>query len=248
MNASHVIKTPHLPKGKVTRILIGERYRSRLEAPLKCRGIEVLWIPDNPDVDPRLGGHADLSVIHMGDNLLVAERYTFVNLLTIEGLEIKLAAAAQGAEYPADSGLNGCILDDALIHNPLYTDRAVLENLSGRKIITVNQGYAKCAVCVINERAIIASDAGICRAAAKFGIDALLISPGHIVLDGFDCGFIGGSTFKLSRHELAFTGRLHGHPDETAILNYLSEKAVSPVFLSERPIFDIGSAIPLFES
>ncbi|NCB52379.1 MAG: hypothetical protein EOM54_10960 [Clostridia bacterium] len=228
-------------------MLIGERYRDKLNAPLKTRGIEAIWLPENKNVDPRLSGHADLSVIHLGGDKLVAQGDECVNILTNRGFDVIPSTSPQRAEYPADAGLCGCILGEFFIHNPQLSDKAVLKNLGSRKIISVNQGYAKCAVCVVAEKTIITSDAGIAGSAESNGIEVLKIRPGHIGLEGFGYGFIGGSTFKLSEHEMAFTGTLSDHPDSIAIIDFLGLKGITPVFLTDSPIFDIGSAVTISE-
>ena len=69
---SKCVNVPHLPEGKVGLIAIGERYRERLGRALDARGIEVIWLPDARDVDARLAGHADLSLLHLGGNRLVS--------------------------------------------------------------------------------------------------------------------------------------------------------------------------------
>ena len=51
--------------------------------------------------------------------------------------------------------------------------------------------------------------------------------------------------FKLSPERMAFTGRLDLHPDRARIEAYLRGRGVEPVYLTERPAFDIGSAVPL---
>lgn len=64
--SARYIKTPHLPEGKVGLCALGAKYRDLLEKPLVKRGISALWLPDNPNVDPRLAGHADLMLLHLG--------------------------------------------------------------------------------------------------------------------------------------------------------------------------------------
>ena len=75
----------------------------------------------------------------------------------------------------------------------------------------------------------------------------LLISPKGVGLEGFDCGFIGGAAFKISRELLAFTGRLDEHPDRGAILAFLDRHGVRPLYLTDRPAFDIGSGLAITE-
>jgi hypothetical protein len=228
--------------------MIGERYLEKLGTALESMNTEVIWIPDNPNVDPRLRGHVDLSLIHLGGNMLVGQGNHIVNILTNKGFEIVPAETAQRAEYPNDAGLNGCIVGPVFLHNTACTDKAVLLGLGERKIIHVNQGYTKCSVCVVDERSIITSDFGIAAAARQNGLDVLTIRQGYIELPGFEFGFIGGSAWKLSEHALAFTGRLDDHPDKDRILDYLTARVIEPVFLTDGPIFDIGSAIPIIEA
>lgn len=91
------------------------------------------------------------------------------------------------------------------------------------------------------------ADRGIGLAARKAGLEVLLIDPGHVALEGFSYGFIGGAVFKISRSKLAFTGTLDKHTSKKEILNFLENHQVEPVFLTEKPIFDIGSGIPIIE-
>ena len=75
----------------------------------------------------------------------------------------------------------------------------------------------------------------------------LEIAPGHIELEGFEYGFIGGAVFKLSKRELAFTGRLDAHPDYNNIIAFLDARGIAPIYLTDAPAFDVGSILPLIE-
>lgn len=224
---------------------IGERYRTLLEKPLKNLGINVLWLPNNPDVDPRLAGHADLSLYTKNDTIIAAHgTYPYiVNSLTKTNLSV-LPAREQRKLYPHDAGLCVCSTGKYDIYNPRTIDPCVLEVLDGIPI-HVNQGYSKCSVCVVSPDGIITSDPAIASKAMAAGMDVLHITPGHILLDGFDYGFIGGASFSLDEETLAFTGTLASHPDESAILAFLKKNGVKPIFLTNIPIFDIGGAISL---
>lgn len=46
---------------------------------------------------------------------------------------------------------------------------------------------------------------------------------------------------------MAFTGRLDRHPDWVKIGEFLYIRGISITFLTDRPAFDIGSAVPLTE-
>ena len=63
------VEKPNLPE-MVDTILIGEKYTELLENPLEKLGINAVPIPGNGYIDSRLSGHGDLSVLHMGGNIL----------------------------------------------------------------------------------------------------------------------------------------------------------------------------------
>ena len=76
----------------------------------------------------------------------------------------------------------------------------------------------------------------------------LKIRPGYIDLPGFDYGFIGGASFKISDTKLAFTGRLDSHPDAELITEFASLHNVDIVYITDKPAFDIGGVIPITEA
>ena len=215
---------------------IGEKYRERLEKPLAALGVCAYWLPDNPNVDARLSGHADLMLLDLGGGRVL----TYLDSLPDIGLEV-VKVEGQGRAYPDDARLCACVVGRFCIHDLRISD----PHITGFELIQVRQGYARCSTCVVDESSIITSDAGIAKAAARHGIDVLGIRPGYIELEGFDTGFIGGASFKLSPEHLAFTGRLDAHPDRARIEDFLRERGVEPVYLTDMPAFDIGSAVPL---
>lgn len=218
---------------------IGEKYRERLEGPLAALGICTFWLPDNPNVDPRLSGHADLMLLDLGGGRVL----TYLDSLQDIGLEV-VKIEGQGRVYPDDARLCACVVGRFCIHDFRISD----PHITGFERIQVRQGYARCSTCVVDEGSIITSDAGIAKAAARHGIDVLGIRPGYIELEGFDTGFIGGASFKISSGRMAFTGRLDSHPDRGRIEDFLRERGVEPVYLTDSPAFDIGSAVPLTAS
>lgn len=247
------IETPHLPKSKVKHLIIGEKYRAVLENALLSRGIEPVWMPDNPFVDPRLSGHCDLSIVHAGGKRLFASEYLrhtdFTDRLSALGAELEFCGNAKSAEYPHDAGLNFCILSDKLICNRKTANAGIVNKLTIERagIIQTNQGYTKCSVCVIDAGHIISSDLGICKKCENLGIAVEFVSGAHIKLDGFGSGFIGGAAFKVAADKLAFTGAITDASVKADIEQFLNELGVSADYLTCEQTFDIGSAIPLTE-
>lgn len=246
------VEKPNLPEMADT-ILIGEKYLKILEKPLEKLGINAVSVPANGFVDPRLSGHGDLSVLHTGGNVLWLTPYLresrFADRLNSMGFALNFPEMLQSAAYPGDAQLNVCICGKYAICNKSIVPTEIVSNLtdSGFEILDCRQGYAKCSVCVVTEGAIITADRGVEAVAREAGLDVLLIDPGYIALDGFKHGFVGGSSFKISRGKLAFTGTLDAHPSKKDILHFLKAHEVEAVYLTKRPIFDIGSGIPIIE-
>lgn len=245
---------PNLPLN-CSAVIYGEKYAEILQKPLESLHIEGILLPSNPNIDPRLAGHADLSALHAGGERLFLAPYlrgsAFASQLQACGAELVYAAIRQEREYPHDAQLNLCVSGQHVICNPKTSDTSIVEYLTilaGKKRIPVKQGYSRCAVCVVDAGSIITADRGIAAAATANGLQVLLIQPGHIRLDGFSYGLIGGAAFKLASDQLAFTGSLDRHPDKEAIGAFLTARCIEPVYLTQEPIFDIGSAIPILEN
>lgn len=243
----------NLPK-RAEHVIIGAKYARLLEEPLKLRGITPLFVPDNPNVDERLSGHADLSVFHAGGEEIWLAPYlresAFAARLAALGARVHIADIAQSAAYTHDAQMNIAAVGGAFIYNPKASYTPVVEHLAnvrGMRGAPVRQGYAKCSVLIVDEQSLITSDAGIARAARAAGLNVLEITSGYVTLDGFAHGFLGGAGFKLSADTLAFTGTLDHHPDKSRILAFLAARGMTAVYLTELPVFDIGSAIPITE-
>ena len=250
---SGFVRLPGLPKA-AEAVIIGEKYAEILQNSFEIREISTILVPNDPCVDPRLSGHADLSVFHAGgERLFLApylKRTAFHNRLAELGAELVFPEIVQRPDYPRDAQLNACVVGKRLICSPKVTANEIVDfftNEANTESISVRQGYVNCSVCVVDEGSLITADRGIARAAEQHGSDVLLISSGSIDLPGFACGFIGGAAFRLSEHTMAFTGVLDRHPDKEAILSFLDRHGLEADYLTNRPIFDIGGAIPLIE-
>ena len=224
-------------------VIIGEKYKKALEPGLERLGAFVLWLPDNPLVDPRLSGHADLSAVLVPGRGLVLAPYLketeFPHAVDKLGFDYSFANIEQGMKYPQDAYLNVCCVGEYMIANPKTAYNAIL----GKKTIAVKQGYSRCSVCVVSDDAVITADRGIAEA-VKDKLDVLLVSPGYVSLAGFECGFLGGAAFK-SDGKLCFSGRPDAHPDKDRIIAFLAKHHVSPVYLTDGALFDFGGAVVL---
>ena len=246
----HFVKTPNLPLGNVCVVAIGEDYAEEIGSALSSYGIITIACPSNSHVDERLKSHIDLSVLHTAENRFIISsailQSGFIDELKLLGASLCISSAEISPNYPNDAALCALSAGDRLFHNLKCSDKFLLE-ISHYKKIHVNQGYTKCSACLISNTAAITSDLGLAKAMKSEGFDVLEICSEGIELAGFDQGFIGGAAFKISQDKLAFTGVLANHPDKSAIEKFLDYHKITPVFLTAKPIFDIGSALPIIE-
>lgn len=241
----------------VALVAVGIRYRGILEDALTRLRIAALWLPDSNLLDPRVCGHADMMIHHLGGEKLAVSADTYDSFINSPkfseymGLTWKIHNSGQALqnEYPHDILFNSLRIGSYLFAHIKHTDVRILEYCEQNSIKTVDvrQGYAKCSVCIVQDHAAITADSGIATVMRREGLDVLLIRAGFIDLPGFDHGLIGGASGKIAADRIAFTGRLDLHPDCREILRFLDKQNVQPVFLAERPCFDVGSIIPLTE-
>lgn len=240
------VDIPHLPNGRVSRLILGEKYKKVLETPLLEQNITPIWLKSNGFVDRRLSGHCDLMAVHMAKNELSVIENNANDCLDINNIKLNIIPNMQQPQYPYDASLNFCIVGKHVIFNPKTANIELIDSLGLTKL-ECKQGYTKCSVCVADENSIITSDNAIANIVLHAGLDVLKISNNIVALDGFEYGFIGGASFKINKTQLAFTGMIEDKTERYRIESFLSERGINPVYLTDRRIFDIGSAIPLTE-
>jgi hypothetical protein len=148
------------------------------------------------------------------------------------------------AKYPGTIPYNAAVFGNYFMHNLSFTDTLLLEKARGKglTLIDVAQGYTKCNTVVVDDNAIITSDPGIAAAASMFGIDVLTISQGHVLLEGFDYGFLGGASGRIG-DKIYFNGDLSAHPDCQQIITFIASRGLHAKFFPVYPLEDIGSII-----
>ncbi len=95
---------------------------------------------------------------------------------------------------------------------------------------------------VVDRRSIITSDRSIHKSAQENSVESLLICEGHIVLRGYNHGFIGGASGK-SGDTIFITGTIDHHPDRDKIYNFIETRGKSIKILSDDRALDTGSIL-----
>lgn len=161
-----------------------------------------------------------------------------------------------GHRYPENIIYNAACTGRFFIHNIKYTDPELLDLAGGLEIIDVPQGYTKCNTLIVDEKSIITSDVGIYNSCyskpatvtSDYNVnknpelDVLLIEPGHILLQGFNYGFIGGAAGRIG-DTIIFNGDITQHPDHEKIAAFIEGRDLKIKYFTEYPLEDIGSII-----
>ena len=144
--------------------------------------------------------------------------------------------------YPCTARYNAARVGNVLFHALEHTDPRVLEETEKRalKAVDVSQGYTRCSVVPVGEKALVTSDENIAVRAGEAGLEALLVRPGHVELPGEKYGFIGGASGVTPEGVVVFLGDLRKHPDHPSIRGFFSRHNVEYVYLEELPVYDAG--------
>ncbi len=225
-------------------IFLSELADNRLIEYMKTKGAVIL-VPGDDRFDSRISSHPDL-VISMIDDTLFIDENAHINIykqLDILGVPYVTGSSRLAAAYPMDIAYNAVITKDFLIHNLDHTNPLLLLHSMNmnKKQLPVKQGYTKCSTVVVKNDTFITSDPGIYNAAKDF-TKMLLIQPGHVCLEGFEHGFLGGASGCIE-DTVIFHGDLSKHPDFLRIKAFIEAAQKKLVYFEDFPLTDIGSIL-----
>lgn len=246
------IHSPNLPSGRVSLALVDGRIPKDMEENLESLGVRLIKTKKTLGLYEGISYHPDIVIHHMGDNEILAApnvENQILYSLEAEGFKIIIGRKEVKGTYPEDISYNVARFGNRAACCIKYTDEVLMQELYKRNVetININQGYAKCSICVVAEDAIITSDMGIYRVLRKNNTAALLITPGSILLRDMSYGFIGGASGSVSNFDIAFYGNIGLHPNYKEILKFMSEYNKSVINLSKNLVHDLGTLIPLKE-
>lgn len=244
------LKLPGLPENSVSRILISGEFPIYHQF-FHDNNIEVIQTQRMPSLQKPVSYHPDMQFCDLGGGII------FVLKGSSGYYEDKMSGScifetqkyAQPA-YPRDVICN-CIRIGKYFFGKLdAVDPGILgfADSLGLTLVNISQGYTACSCCAVNENALITADSSIAKAANQAGLDVLKIKPGSIHLRGYDTGFIGGCTGKISHNTMVFTGSLDLHPSGKEIKHFLLKHNIKYIELTSEMMADIGGIIPISES
>lgn len=231
-------------------VIVDFRMPEQMQRSIRNFGVDVLPSCCLTAVDVPLCGHPDIQICFTAPGCAVCAPEVFCyyeTLLAPYRVTLVRGRTNLDRNYPADIAYTVARAGQYAICLPKQTDAVLLETLkhNGLKVLPVQQGYAKCNVCMVDDNAILTSDAGITKAARRAGMDVLQIQTGHITLPGYAYGFIGGASGKLPDGRIVFCGDVTLHPNFLEIDAFCCAHHVAYVYLPGTPLVDFGSVLPV---
>ena len=229
------------------KVIIDKRAPEKVKASLIGMGFSLVQMPPYPALQNPVSAHPDMLIFIADKKIFCHADYqsiakTELDEIADAGYEIVTTKESIGAEYPYDVLFNALSLSEH-IYGKLENISALIKSYaekSGIAMHSVKQGYAKCSVAKVGERAAITSDISLYKAIKADGYDALLISSGSIGIDEYDTGFIGGCS-GCDGERIYFSGNIELHPDAEAIKEFCEVHGLQVISLSDEPLFDIGT-------
>lgn len=211
-------------------IYISENAYEEVTSYIRSLGHDVAAVRPNAGLSAPVAAHADLSFCRLG--------------IAPDAPVFRGDTGRLGPVYPDDVRFCAACTGKYIICNARITDPGLLgaAEEAGMTLVNVRQGYARCSTLIAGEENIITSDEGICRECVKAGLSALLISPGGILLPGYEYGFIGGASGRIGG-EIIFNGDISGHRDFSRIKDFISGLGLSMKWFPGLPLTDIGSIV-----
>lgn len=243
-----IISKPNLPENSIKHCLIGAKYQKEIEE-LKELNIECLPLKANNKLDDEIDSHSDMLSFNMGNGkIIIYESSIGEEVLTKLGYEVTFEKNIK-SPYPNDVALNAAFINDLIICKKNSVSYKIIDcaKQNHLKIINTKQGYSRCNICIVSEKAVITEDEGIACLLKKYQFDVLKISSGFVYLSEKHFGFLGGASAKISKDKIYFSGDLSKHKDFDLITYFLKLHNVTPIYNKNRNLYDFGGLIQLTE-
>lgn len=209
---------------------------------LNREGFSFLETTPNPNLDPRIADHPDLSLFKLDKKTLVVDEEVFPYYEEkLDGIKL-IKGKAVSEKYPLDAIYNIVRFKNFYIHND-FTEKNIKKYFEENNIghLNVKQGYTRCSLIPL-PNLLITSDYGIYKS-LKDRIDIKLIEDDKVELDGFDQGFLGGAC-GLIGDKLIFTGDIRKHKAYPDIKEICKSQNIEIIIPNTR-LVDLGSIIEI---
>ena len=206
-------------------------------------GGEGFEIPECPRLDKPVAYHPDMLFSELSDGTIVTEgAYYSENKAFFESLpfhhRIKPVATELAPKYPFDVAFDVVRHSGLVIGKTQYIAPEIIADAAAA--VDVKQGYALCSVLKAETFAVTAYKS-LYNALVDNNCETLLISGKYIVLNGYDCGFIGGASCVVEKLKtVVFFGNLEMHEDFLKIKEFIESRGYKIMYPKDMPLEDFG--------
>jgi len=208
-------------------------------------GLKRIALTPSGNVYESISSHPDIFIFSLDCESFVFSRSLDKNIvggLKKTGARFFESVSIPRGLYPDTAPINAVRVGDFVFHNLKITDASIkrLAHERALGLVHVNQGYARCSVIPVGDKALITSDEMIAKEARKKGLEAELVSCEGVTLPGEKRGFIGGAAGLTPDGTVIFLGDVERHPDFTKIENFLKKYKTPYRYLANLDLFDAG--------
>ena len=230
------------------KLYISAAADSRLLKYFADRGYENELIGTSGIVSDPVSDHPDMFMCRLGvsDDAPVISYFDLLRRYEQTGSDLSGSGYRPllSPGYPSEVAFNAACTGKYFIHNLKYTDPLLLSEAErlGMRAVNVRQGYAKCSTVIVDEDSVITYDNGIASECISAGMNVLRVSSGHVILEGYDSGFIGGASGRID-DMIVFNGDLSSHPDFRSIVNFIEDREIGVRWFEDWSLTDIGTIL-----
>ena len=208
---------------------------------LKDNKLDFIETIDNPNLDPRIADHPDLSIFPLNENDLSIDSSVinyYQKNITDKNL---IPGESVSKKYPYDAIYNVYKGSDFYIHNNV-TEKNINNymKVNNYKHLFTNQGYTRCSIIPMGDK-ILTADFGIYKT-LKDKIEVILLRQENILLDGFDKGFIGGTCGFFDK-TLIFNGNIEKLSNYETIKKESEASKIRLLYPKNCDLVDTGSIL-----
>ncbi|MDP4266159.1 MAG: hypothetical protein Q8880_01835 [Bacteroidota bacterium] len=192
-----------------------------------------------------ISGHPDIFLSKTSENIFIVapnapeiifQKFSEYNKEYVKGID------KVGKEYPFTALYNAVFTDSLFIHNFKISDFSLINAGKNKEHISIRQGYCRCNLISLHDKAFITSDPGIYKELKGREFHVLLVKTEGILLEDFRYGFFGG-TCGIIDDKLLIIGSLKYYKDGDEVKNFVKKMGLNIVELYDGLLFDGGGII-----
>lgn len=225
------------------KLIMSDKYKCFCDELAKA-GYEIIHTDTVSAFHPPEQKHADMQCLRIGEKYFILNECEGLKH-SIQSFNPTVISQRAGKSYPQNILLNCLYLNNVLYGKLSAVADEVKEYCCRNNIksVNVNQGYARCSTLVVSKNAVITADNSIKKALESNGAEVLKIREGHIALEGYNYGFIGGASGRID-NKIIFFGNIQNHPDFDIIKAFINKHNKDILIICpQMPLTDIGGIV-----